>query len=367
MENKDKVFMFRDSVRIWDNGSEEIRIRMGVFNFEEVSLDMSTVSETTADYLKVVINQLQTEEGYDLSSLDQEILEPYEKEIIETIVNELHETNYLVTPQENSIGKELTLSLLGYLEQDELESEEDAEKKKIIFYSDDEYAVKSAQNLASDIKMSIDVLPEKDMQEIKETDLTSNLDGLSTVQMLNKFGEKFKAYDAIVMCVKNLNIVNMRNINRISVEFKIPVIYTFIDGPVIGALATNPYYTGCLECFELRTLARLEDHVSYHNFVKIERKTKKYRNKTNIGQIPLLNMLVNIAVSEAYTFKRIGVSKFTGRLLTIYMPTTEIQVQDLLRVPYCPACGAIAKAALEEKNVSSRALVDEMVKNALIM
>ena len=86
-----------------------------------------------------------------------------------------------------------------------------------------------------------------------------------------------------------------------------------------------------------------------------------------MGQIPLLNMLVNIAVSEAYTFKRIGVSKFTGRLLTIYMPTMEIQVQDLLRVPYCSACGAIAKAALEEKNVSSRALVDEMVKNALTM
>lgn len=367
MGSKDRVFAFRDSVRIWDNGSEEIRIRMGVFNFEEVSLDMSTVSEITANYLRKVIDQLQTEEGYDLDSLDQEILEPYEKEVVETIVNELHETNYLVTPNENSIGRELTLSLLGYLEQDELESEEDSSKKKIIFYSDDTYAVKSARQLANDIKMTMDILQENEMQTIKEADLTSNLDGLSTVQALNKFGQKFKEYDAIVMCVKNLNVVGMRNINRISVEFKIPVIYTFIDGPVIGALATNPYYTGCLECFELRTLARLEDHVSYHNFVKIERKAKQTKSKTNVGQIPLLNMLVNIAVSEAYTFKRIGVSKLTGRLLTIYMPTMEIQVQDLLRVPYCPACGAIAKAALEEKNVSSRALVDEMVKNALTM
>lgn len=365
MGNGDNVLSFRDSVRVWDNGSDEIRIRMGVFNFEEVTLDMSTLSENAAEYVRKIIDKLQTQEGYDLKSLDEAILEPYEKEIVESIVNELHETSYLVWAHEENIGQELTLSLLGYLEQDDLESDEDTDKKKVIFYSDNEYATASAKNLANDIKMQMDILSEEEMQNIKNTDLTSNMDGLSTIQNLNKCGEKFKAYDAIVMCVKNLTVVTMRNINRISVEFKIPVIYTFIDGPIIGALATNPYSTGCLECFELRTLARLEDHVQYHNFVKIERKEYKSRGKTNIGQIPLLNMLVNIAVSEAYTFKRIGVSKFTGRLLTIYMPTMEIQVQDVLRVPYCPACGAVAKANLEEKNVSSRALVDEMVKNAL--
>ncbi|HBI56281.1 MAG TPA: streptolysin associated protein SagC, partial [Firmicutes bacterium] len=135
-------------------------------------------------------------------------------------------------------------------------------------------------------------------------------------------------------------------------------------GPVICILASNPYTTGCLECFELRALARLEDHVQYHNFVNEE---KRYfgNGRSNPGIKPLLNMLVNQTLSEAFLIRKIGVSKFTGRLLTTYLPTMEIQAQDILRVPFCPACGAVAKARLEEKNISSRALVDEMVANTL--
>lgn len=356
--------VFRDNVRVYDNGMDEIRLRMGVFNYEEAELDMSDLSEQLTDFTRKMIQLLQSEEGYNEEIINEYILEPYEKEIIESLLNELKATNYVTTCECKSRDEEITLALLGYLEHDNLESEEDAAKKKVLFFADDEYSIRTAKDLADEMGFRIDIMEMETFQELKSADLTTNMDGLSTVQQMSHFEEMFREYDAMVGCLKNLSVIFMRNLNRISVKLEIPVVFSFIDGPVICALATNPYTTGCLECFELRALSRLEDHVQYHNFVNIERDSNKY-SSGNIGFVPLLNMLVNLAISESFMIRKIGASKFTGRLLTIYLPTLEIQAQDILRVPFCPACGAVAKAKLEEKNISSRAIVDEIVANTL--
>lgn len=363
MTAKANNLVFRESVRVYDNGADEIRLRMGVFNYEEVELNLSTLTESLAKFMRKVVGFLQSDEGYNAEILNEQLLEPYEKEIATSIINELQATNYIVSSEERNVGKELTLTLLGYFEQEDLESDEDANKKKILFFADDDYSRNTGKALAEEMHMPLSLMENELFQEIRNTDLTTNTDGLTSVRHMRRYAEIFKEYDAIVGCMKNLSVLFMRNLNRISVELEIPVVLTFIDGPVICALATNPYTTGCLECFELRALSRLEDHVQYHNFVKVDQGTsEKNRSK---GVVPLLNVLVNIAVSESYLIRRIGASKFTGRLLTVYLPTLEIQAQDILRLPFCPACGAVAKACLEEKNISSRALVDEMVVNAL--
>ena len=357
-------YVFRDNVRVFSNGADEIRLRMGVFNYEEVELDLSTLSKPLAEFMRKVVQLLESEQGYDEDLLNEQLLEPYEKEIVQSMIGELHATNYIVSQEDRSIGQDLTMALLGYLEHEGMESDEEADKKKILFFADDDYAIYTANSLSEDMEMPITIMDKELMQEVRSADLTTNMDGLSTVKTMSRLAEKFKPYDAIIGCMRNLSIIMMRNINRISVELEIPVVLSFIDGPVICVLATNPYTTGCLECFEMRALARLEDHVQYHNFVKAD-KPHAFSGYSNAGVKLLLNMLVNQALSEAFLIRKIGVSKFTGRLLTIYLPTMEIQAQDILRVPFCPACGAVAKARLEEKNISSRVLVDEMVTNAL--
>ncbi len=356
--------VFRDNVRVFDNGNSEIRLRIGVFNYEEAELDLSTLSENLASFMRKVIELLQSPEGYNPELINEFLLEPYEKEVLQSLLGELQATNYVTTLENRNIDEEITLALLGYLQHDEMDSEEDAAKKRVLFFADDDYAASSAKALATEMKFNLELMSNETLQEVKSADLTTNMDGLAGVQQMSHFREMFGHYDAIVGCMKNLSVGYMRNLNRISVELEIPVVMAFIDGPVVCILATNPYTTGCLECFELRALSRLEDHVQYHNFVKVEKDTARY-GSNNKGIVPLLNVLVNLAVSEAYLIRKIGVSKFTGRLLTIYLPTLEIQAQDILRVPFCPACGAVAKVKLEEKNISSRALVDEIVANAL--
>lgn len=79
-----------------------------------------------------------------------------------------------------------------------------------------------------------------------------------------------------------------------------------------------------------------------------------------------MNFLINISLVECYLFAYYGASRFEGRLLSIFIPTLEIQVQDVLRVPFCPACGVVADEQLREKNISTRNLIDHFVENAII-
>src|SRR5690554_6166937 len=106
-------YVFRGGGRAYYNGTDEIRLRLGGFNYEEVELDMSPLSKPLAAFLRQVIGLLGSEGGYDTSLLNEQLLEPYEKEIAQSIINELHATNYIVSLEERTVGQELTMALLG--------------------------------------------------------------------------------------------------------------------------------------------------------------------------------------------------------------------------------------------------------------
>lgn len=151
-----------------------------------------------------------------------------------------------------------------------------------------------------------------------------------------------------------------RNINRVSIELKKPIIMSFIDGPFITTLSTLPPKTGCLECFEQRILSRLEDHVLYHKFIESDFKPSDECHKSII---PLLNIMTNMVISEGFLINNFNTCKIEGRVLSIFVPTLEIQSQDLLRVPFCQACGNISKAKLKEINISTRNIVDGILED----
>src|SRR5262249_6876375 len=133
-----------------------------------------------------------------------------------------------------------------------------------------------------------------------------------------------------------------------------------IDGPFISALSTFATETGCFECFEQRMLARLEDTLVYHQFVQA---TTAGGGAAASGPwlSPQLHVLTALVISEAFLWSTLGMMRLAGRSVSIYLPLLEIQVQDLLRVPYCPACGFISKAHVNEMYTSSKRLVADMM------
>lgn len=368
--NNQNIITFNENVRILDDGLNEIRLRMGIWNYDDAGLDLSNESENFKMSIREIFAKMESGNGITYEEVENYDISPVEKGNIVQLLKELKSAGVVCLEYERSLTHQVTTALLGnlYFDQGFDQEEGDSEnpiltqnhEKKLLFFSDNDYSIKTAISLSDEMNLNIDVMDRAMIAELRSIDLTTNIDAFTTVELLNKFKEKLKPYIGIIGCLRHPSIMFLRNLNRITWELEMPVTLSFIDGPFITILSTTPPKTGCLECFELRSLSRMEDHVSYHNFVKTE-------NKREIGKgaIPLLNLLTNMVISEGFLMNVLGTSRFSGRVLNIYLPTLEIQVQDLLRAPFCHACGAVAKSKLEELNVSSRVMIDEIITKAL--
>src|SRR5262245_66184630 len=103
----------------------------------------------------------------------------------------------------------------------------------------------------------------------------------------------------------------------------------------------------------------MHDIPSYQHIVAQTRNLPRLDHKVRAS--PLMHSLAVQVLFEGLMVSRIGKAKLAGRALNTYVPLMEIQVQPLLRVPFCPACGFVARARMEEMYPSSRKIVDRLV------
>jgi hypothetical protein len=163
---------------------------------------------------------------------------------------------------------------------------------------------------------------------------------------------------AVIAHLGRSSVVHLRALNIVAVEQSVPIVVGIIDGPFASIIGVESPRTGCLECFEQRSLARLEDHVSYHDFLR--------QASAKTTQVSAVDSLVAaFLANEAVILQALGTSRFIGRALSIYLPTYEMQAQDVLRISTCQRCGRVAAEISREHNFSSRRLIDHEISTAL--
>ncbi|MPQ43788.1 streptolysin associated protein SagC [Clostridium tarantellae] len=354
-----KDYILNNNLRIIDNGTNEIRFRKGLWNYNEAVLDLNEESEGFKSALRNLIHKLKNGGSIKLNSLEQFNLNSKEKENLINIFSALYQAGMICSKDEKDINDELDKVLLGDLRH-ALIKEDEIQGKKLLLISDNEYCKKNINELSKAMNVELEICSDEFINNIIKKDVTSALDRLETKSNLEGLKEELSKYSAVLMCMAHLNVNVFRNVNRALIELQKQAVVSFIDGPFITMLSINPPKTGCLECFEQRILARMEDHVSYHKFVESKDKTKI---QIHDSIVPLLNTMTNLLISEGYMINNFNTCKFEGRVLSMFVPTLEIQVQDLLRVPYCSACGNVAKAQLEEINISTRNVINNIIDN----
>ena len=227
-----------------------------------------------------------------------------------------------------------------------------ATARPVLFFSDSAYTRDAARTLSQEISLPLDILDDETMQALATADLTTRTDAIGHIETESKFNKIRQSYYSCVLgCVAAPNLSLLRNLNRILVRNEKPLILGLMDGPFVTLLSTLPTETGCFECFEQRMLARLEDTLVYHQFVE---STSGAAAPPERWLSPGMHMLTAAVISEGFIYSSIGMQRLAGRIINVYLPLLEIQVQDLLRVPYCPACGFVATAAMNELYTSTK-------------
>jgi thiazole/oxazole-forming peptide maturase SagC family component len=208
-------------------------------------------------------------------------------------------------------------------------------------------------------------MTQEDFKVIEAMDLTTKFDAYETKKQFESLRNMLEPFGCIAGCVERPHIIFLRNVNRVLVQCSRVLSLGLLDGPFTTVFTIKPPETGCFECFEQRLLARMEDMPSYQQFAAQTRNLPRLDNKVRAS--PLMHSLAAQVLFEALIVSKIGKAKFAGRVLNTYVPLTEIQVQPLLRVPFCPACGFVAEARMEEMYTSSKKIIDRVLERVALV
>lgn len=353
-----KKFVLSDSSAVYSNGTDEIRVRRGIWNYEEAVLSLTAESEEVRTFMLRVFSELgafrtiDLDEEFAKSGLSQE-----EKENIEGVFDALKMATYLVDEERSAVSQLLTDLLSGSYEAYGVANT--VMLRPVLFFTDNEVIERQAGELFSALELPVHIMTQEEYRDILHADVTTCFDGVSSTKNLEDICVFLEPYSCVVGSVSRINVTFMRNLNRALIEKSIPLSMGLLDGPFVSVFTIKPPETGCFECMEERILARMEDRPAYRRFMEA---TANSDWKKTVYNTPILWSATTIAIFEALMISAVGKAKFAGRILNCYIPIMEIQVEDILRVPYCTGCGTIAKAEIEEMYTSSKKLVDTLLE-----
>lgn len=351
-------YFLREDVRIFFNSEEEIRLRKGIWNYVEAVINLNGQSDSVRNIFQSIIQQLKENSECSLEKLSDELkLDAKEQEEAKQVLENIKQQGFFISQEEKETNR-IFASLFGSPVQDLQGTGE--ELLPALFISDNDLSNEAAKKVSEEIKLPLEFLEKGVFDQLSSEDLTSFTDALEALQKIEKFQSHFEKYSCIVVNLSVLNISLLRNINRVALKLEKPLIVSYIDGPFIGAFSLYAPKTGCFECLENRLIARMEDLTVYQKFIDQIKGPAKV-NQTHM-LAPYIYMLSSLMMSEAFLYASNGISRLMGRIINIYLPAFEIQIQDLLRVPYCSACGFNASANMQELYTSSKNVIDRMLE-----
>jgi len=358
-----KRLTLSDGVHVYYNGADELRLRKGIWNFEEAVLSLDGLSRHHKDSLVALFALLQDGSGVDPAHVpNEEDLTQLERDQVVQMVDALR-ANDFVSDGADLDGRRLLNRLLGGT--DDYVTNRASTLKPVLFFADTQSVKDYAEMLAKEVGLPLTVMTREDFQRIESLDLTTKFDAYGTRQQFESARRAVEGFGNIVGCLERPHIVFLRNLNRVLVQTSQALSLSLLDGPFTTVFTIKPPETGCFECFEQRLLARMEDMAAYHEFVA--QTNGLPRSQTKVHASPLMHSLAAQALFEGLMVHKIGKAKLAGRVLNTYVPLMEIQVQPLLRVPFCPACGFVAQARMEEMYSSSKKIVDRVVDRVALV
>ena len=364
-ENNENKIVLADSVRVFFNGWNEIRIRKGIWNYEEAVLSLEEIGERLKDAFIKFFNLLNRGTAINVDTFfeEEEQLSLFEKTQFRQVLDALFAQNYIHT-ENDFIGKHLLYDLIGG-EMAGTFYKPLEEYKPVLFFADSQSVIEYAKLLSKQIFLPIEVMSSEKLKEIAGFDLTARMEGFDTRTQLDELINYLEPYCCVVGCMERPHISFLRNLNRALIKTSQVLSMALLDGPFTSVFTIKPPETGCFECYENRLLARMQDMSVYQKFVEHGRK-HPVQIKEKTFATPIMHSLVSQVIFEGFLVASIGKSKLAGRALNTYLPIMEIQVQDLLRVPFCPACGFVSQSQMTEMYTSTKKIVDKVIDQIVI-
>ena len=353
-----------DNASIFFNSDDEIRFRKGIWNFEEASLYLGDLESNMKEVMIFIANEFLDDKVISFDDIVKKFsLNENDSNLLNDIISSLIGNRFLEYDDKKNNMLNTVYEFIGEYFYD-IPDESKVQKNKIMFISDNDRLKDYARLTSEDLYMNVDMMNIDDIKKIEKSNLTDTTDAIESIEKQKELLKLFDGISCVVVSVEKPRLNLLRNINRLLLEKSIPIVISILDGPFLNITTVKGKETACYECFENRVVARNESLTVYNNFV---RQTMNFKTKNKRTYItPILQSFTSIALYEAFLFAAIGKCKLAGRVINVYIPMIEIQVQDLLRVPFCPACGHISRAKYNEMYTSSKEVIEKFSSKVIL-
>ncbi|MBC3989705.1 TOMM precursor leader peptide-binding protein [Streptomyces sp. AC563] len=142
--------------------------------------------------------------------------------------------------------------------------------------------------------------------------------------------------------------VRTQVINRVLRHHQVPWLHGAVDGPFVfvGPLVV-PGRTPCWECYETRILLNLREGASYQGYKRAIAEGRTRAADRSV-QPMLASLLAAHAAPEVLSWSAVGNAATLGQVFSLFTPTTEFSVHEILALPDCRACAPVPERDDEE-------------------
>lgn len=165
-------------------------------------------------------------------------------------------------------------------------------------------------------------------------------DGLEESRALAPFA---RWADRLVVVAEELvDPLRSRVVNRATLAHHMPCLHVALDGPfvLVGPLVV-PRRSACWECFEARVVMNLRDSAIYVRYK--EALAQGQITGANASLAAVAGLGASLGAVELLSFLATGEASSIDHVWSIFLPTMEVALHEVLRMPGCPGCGAVAE------------------------
>jgi bacteriocin biosynthesis cyclodehydratase domain-containing protein len=214
-----------------------------------------------------------------------------------------------------------------------------ADGRPLVLLSDGELGEQLARLLRDALPDTEPARPTADQLAVLADPDTSWLsDGLATEQRLDVFAGWAGA--VVVAASTLVDPARSTVVSRAAQRHGATCLYATVDGPfLIVGPSVVPAQSACYECLEQRILMNLRAEASYQRY-KTALAAAAVRPAAGPYAPAAVALLAAHTALEAVNLMVTGSTFTVGRIIALHLPTMEIAMPDVLRLPGCPGCGS---------------------------
>lgn len=233
--------------------------------------------------------------------------------------------------------------------------------------------------LSKNIKLIIEKLISEDWIYSKNDKDSKKYDCLITDVNFSFFDENFiYKFEFSKINLKDIFKLNLNNVffvitcpdikkiiefNKYFLEKNIKVTYLITDGDFLHIIFIDNYYQGCFECFNNRSLLQMDPTALKSTIDFLNNGSDYLYNNNNLKQIKYISMGIKIVDSLLFTNFIVRNNLLKNKVISIYIPTFEVNIDYISKIPNCVSCGINNRKQNKIANFSVIDYIRNAIKN----